>query len=79
MRMMIKTPKCPECGLPAKGTLENLLGIAELTEIKPDGSCDYAGDTHIIWDTQRTLVQGDQIMLVCDEGHEWASEMQEET
>ncbi len=76
--MKLRTPKCPECGLPAKGTLENLLGIARLSDIEPDGACEYAGDTEIIWDTQRTLGEGDKMMLVCHEGHNWESEMVDE-
>jgi hypothetical protein len=71
--MKIKTPKCPECREPPKGTLENVLGIAQLTDIGPDGSCEYSGYTDIIWDTQRTLGEGDKMMLVCREGHEWTS------
>ena len=76
--MKFKTPKCPDCGLPAEGTLENLLGIARLSDIGTDGTCEYAGDTDIIWDTQRTLGEGDKVMLVCHEGHNWESEMVDE-
>ncbi|MGH7971420.1 MAG: hypothetical protein ACREIC_22095 [Limisphaerales bacterium] len=71
--MKIKTPKCPECGLPAKGTLDSVLAIARFSAIGPDGSCEYEGGTEILWNTQETLQDLGQLRLICPNGHDWAS------
>jgi len=72
--MKIKTPQCPKCGLSAKGTLETVFAIAQLTDIGTDGACEYQGTTEILWDTQKTVIDGEKTTLVCRNGHEWVSE-----
>lgn len=60
-------------GLPIRGTLETVRGRAEISEDswtrKPDGTLgyDYAGDTTIWWDEQRTVTNDDGADLFIDE------------
>ena len=64
---------CPEhaCGETARGTLERLSGVA-LLDVHQDGTADYAGDTEIFWDEQRSVrdEQG-KVTLICPNGHDW--------
>jgi hypothetical protein len=62
--------------LAAKGTLETIFAIAQLTAIESDGACEYEGTTEILWDTQKTVLESDKILLVCRSGHQWASEIE---
>lgn len=71
--MKIKIPICPECGQPAKGTLDSVLAIARFGGIAPDGVCEYEGTTEVLWDTQDTLRDAGQIRLICPNGHDWPS------
>ena len=73
--MKITMHQCPKCRLPARGTLEKVLAIAALSDIETDGTCEYEGTTEILWDTQKTVIDGEKITLVCRNGHEWVSEM----
>lgn len=54
-----------------RGTLERLSGVA-LLDVHEDGTADYAGDTEIFWDEQRSVrdEQG-KVTLVCPNGHDW--------
>lgn len=66
--MKLVTPNCPRCGRPAKGTLENILGIA-LINIEKDGTFEYSGETDVDWDCQETALDDHgNVMLVCDGG-----------
>ena len=47
------TPQCPECSGAAVGRVDVVYGIAEITEIRADGTVDWTGDTEINWDSQR--------------------------
>lgn len=63
--------KCPECGQPAKGTLETVPGLALLT-FDDDGKAEYDGETKIDWDGQES--QQDECgrsLLECHAGHQW--------
>jgi hypothetical protein len=75
--MRFKTPKCPECGELAKGTVDTIPGCALLT-FAEDGSAEYFGETEVFWDGQTTMRVGDALVLHCDQGHDWPSEMTED-
>jgi hypothetical protein len=78
--MKLHKPTCPECGEPARGTVERLCGCAEFAgEPGPDTPVEYSGWTEIWWDEQRTVHQKkgapegpDNLPLVCcPNGHSW--------
>jgi len=70
--------KCPECGDAAKGTLETVPGLALLI-IDPDGAADYAGETEMDWDGQRTILDNEgRATLQCPSGHQWQASVREE-
>jgi hypothetical protein len=69
--MKIEPAKCPECGEPAEGTLETVTGKALLLK-NDDGTYDYAGETKIWWDEQRTVRDAEgRATAICSAGHEW--------
>jgi hypothetical protein len=77
--MKLEIPNCPQCGLIAKGTVEQVQGLALLGEIGGDGRCEYGGETKIWWDEQRTVLDQDgRATLVCHDGHQWQSLITEE-
>jgi hypothetical protein len=51
--MRFKPWKCPECGQPAKGTLETISGLALMT-FDAEGNAEYDGETKVDWDNQVT-------------------------
>jgi hypothetical protein len=73
--MRFEPIKCPTCGGSATGTLEVLTGVALFTDPDEAGQVDYAGETEVDWDTQRTLTdEFDRVTLVCSQGHEWQAD-----
>jgi hypothetical protein len=73
------TPRCPECGALARGTLENISACAEMT-LSDDGQAEFTGHTAVFWDGQMTERDpgNDHIIFLCHEGHEWTSEVHDE-
>ena len=47
------TPQCPACNSTSTGRVDVVYGLAEITEIRADGTVDWTGDTEVNWDTQR--------------------------
>jgi len=71
--MTWENPICPECGGPPIGTVEAILGLAQ---IEPDGkgAYQYGGYTEVWWDDQHTEHDEDgNDRLHCDNGHDWYS------
>ena len=73
--MKFAVMNCPECGEPARGSIETLSGVAVFTDPAPDGSVDCEGTTDIWWDEQKTIrdAQG-RAQLICHNGHDWFTE-----
>ena len=70
--------KCPGCGDVATGVLETVSGLA-LLNVDADGSADYAGETDIDWDDQRTLLDDKgHATLRCPNGHQWQAAVKNE-
>lgn len=70
--------KCPECGEPARGTVERVFGLALMT-FDENGDAGYAGETKIDWNSQtsvlRTTAENDVVFLLeCINGHRWQAE-----
>ncbi|MGQ7794496.1 hypothetical protein ACUN0C_18990 [Faunimonas sp. B44] len=53
------------------GTLERLMGCANINDITDDGEPVYSGDTKIWWDEQRTVLRDGQMLFVDENGDEW--------
>lgn len=75
--MKLNIPFCPECGEPARGTVERLSGVATF-DCEPTGRdqhVEYSSSTEIWWDEQKTVHQqvgSDNLPLVCcSGGHSW--------
>lgn len=77
--MKVLTPRCPECGALARGTLETISGCAEMT-LGDNGEGEYTGNTAVFWDGQMTErdAGNDQMIFLCADGHEWTSEVEDE-
>lgn len=74
--MKFATMNCPDCGEPARGTVETVSGAALLSNPQLDGSVEYSGETDIWWDEQRTVRDPmGRVQLVCRNGHDWFSEV----
>ncbi len=76
--MKLKTLQCPKCGEMAQGTVETLSGCALFGPINEDGSIDYAGETKICWDAQKTVVDegnANSVLLICPNAHQWFSDV----
>jgi hypothetical protein len=70
--MIFQPAKCPTCGELPRGTVEKLMGCAELMEPDEDGQMEYSGTTDIWWDEQHTLTDDDgTVCLCCLNGHDW--------
>ena len=78
--MKLHEPLCPECGEPAKGTLEQLSGRADFNiDPGPGVDVDYGGWTEIWWDEQRTVLEHEdkpegpenRPLVCCPNGHTW--------
>ena len=66
--------KCPNCGENARGTLEDIVGVAEFAYDDDGKLLDYSGSTEVFWDDQTTRSGqngGGSVVLICHEGHEW--------
>ena len=70
---MKEIPKCPECSQEPKGTAETV-AVTALLSFDEEGNARYAGGSEVHWDTQRTLTDAsDRLLLVCPNGHEFAA------
>lgn len=70
--------KCPECGQPAKGTVETIPGLALLT-FDDDGQTEYAGETEIDWNNQASEQdEYGRYLLECHAGHKWPAERKDQ-
>lgn len=69
--MKFKPIKCPECGKDARGTLEEMTGVAGFYYDKRGKLAKYSGNTEIFWDGQSTVVRNGKTVLICHEGHDW--------
>jgi hypothetical protein len=78
--MKLHEPFCPECGEPAHGTVERLMGRAEFNGVPGPGvSVEYRGWTEVWWDEQRTAHQKEgepegsdnPPRVCCVNGHSW--------
>lgn len=77
MALKIEIPNCPECGSPASGTIERLVGCAEF-ERPQNGVLEYSGWTEIFWEEQRTNRDSEsRTELICENRHSWFSKMEE--
>ena len=72
--MRFLTPRCPECGEIAEGTVEHVGVRANITFTDETGAAEYAGESEVWWDEQRPDEdeQG-RYTLICYGGHEWQS------
>jgi hypothetical protein len=76
--MKITPSKCPECGEPVRGTIERLMGCAQVFE-KEDGTFEYDGWTDIWWDEQKTVHAKDgRTRVTCANGHDWLAAVEDE-
>lgn len=76
--MKIKIKNCPECGEEARGTVEELSGVALFVDDDGD-DVEYLGETEIWWDEQRTRTnEKGEVELVCEGGHSWFSAVEHE-
>ncbi len=70
---------CPNCGEPAKGTVETFFGLALLI-FDDDGHAEYAGQTEIDWNNQTTLKDdAGRALLECHTGHRWPALCENQT
>jgi len=53
------------------GTLETIQGVAIAFGLNEDGSPEYAGETKIWWDDQRTIIRDGERIWVDDAGTEY--------
>ena len=67
-------PRCPECGEPARGTLEEVQGVALVMADPQTGKPLYAGETDIDWDSQQTVQREGKPVWVCASGHDWPAD-----
>lgn len=75
--MRFKPWKCPECGQPAKGTLETIPGLA-LLKFDKDGQAEYDGGTEVAWDDQATQHnEAGNDILECHLGHQWPAKCED--
>ena len=66
-----RVPRCPECGEPARGTVEMVHGVALVYADPATGQPRYAGETDIDWDSQQTVQCDGKPVWICACGHEW--------
>lgn len=69
--MKIEIFKCPECGQPAAGVLENVYCLAQIQEPDADGLTDYEGYTEVLWDSQTAVDDPGGYSVECCNGHRW--------
>lgn len=75
--MKITPCKCPECGGDIRGTVDQVPGIALLTDLG-GGDFEYAGETEVFWDGQTPETDADGRQLVqCENSHEFYATVEE--
>lgn len=75
--MRFAIPRCPKCGDTPKGTLETVTGLA-LLQHEDNGLFTYSGETKMFWDEQKSVpVDSERVTLLCHQGHDWESAMEE--
>lgn len=65
--MRFKSPS----GSPIVGTYERLTARANATEYSATGEPDYAGDTEVFWDEQKTVMRDGSMIYLDEDGMEW--------
>jgi len=68
-------PRCPECGEPARGTLEEVQAVALVIPDPQTGKPVYAGETDVDWDSQQTVQGEGEPVWVCAGGHDWTADV----
>lgn len=68
-------PRCPGCGEPARGTLEEVQGVALVMPDPETGKPHYAGETVVDWDSQQTVQGEGKPVWVCAGGHDWPADV----
>ncbi|MCO5145399.1 MAG: hypothetical protein M9895_04365 [Aquamicrobium sp.] len=66
----MKTYLSPD-GSEILGTLETLIGRAEIIGINDDGTPEYQGGTEVFWNAQKTVRRDGQIVYLDEAGREW--------
>ncbi len=78
--MKVHQMLCPECGEPARGTVEPLSVVAEFAgEPQTGDDVEYSGSTEVWWDEQRTVHEEVNLadgpaklpLVCCHNGHAW--------
>jgi len=72
--------KCPECGENPSGIVQVIPCMASITR-QGDGSFDFAGESDVWWDDQRTDIYEEMgqaegegtVSLGCKNSHRWDS------
>ena len=73
MAMEFDVPRCPVCGELARGSLEQVPGLALLL-FDEHGKAEYEGETTMFWDDQNTVHdENGRVTLECPAGHRWAA------
>lgn len=65
-------PNCPQCGKPARGTLERLEACAEFVRDE-SGRVDFSGYTEVFFDSALTVRRRGRVVLLCHCGHDWTA------
>lgn len=75
--MKLAIPKCPKCGELAHGTVENIPGVAEFSEVDDDGVTDHCGETDVFWDGQEQVFgeNGKPLVECGDCYHHWETDI----
>lgn len=53
------------------GTSDTVACRAEIFGIEDDGTPEYAGETEVFWDEQKTLERDSRILFLDEDGDEW--------
>lgn len=74
--MKFKRLNCPKCGKPAEGTIEELMGVALISEPDENGAVEWEGETKIWWDEQKTKrTPSGKVYLFCGScGKDWLTQ-----
>lgn len=76
--MKLQIPNCPECSEPARGTMEDMAGIAEFEESANPFIRNYSGWTDAFWEDSETRYnKKGEVELICPNGHQWYSPSKE--
>lgn len=76
--MKLSTPLCPECGKPARGTYDNIPGIAIFGDYpSEDGEVHYCDTTDVDWNGQYTVRgRSGKPLVICEEDHLWETDIE---